>query len=159
MRKPKQTAWNGSKSAAENARVALPAMVAEYFAAGRKLQQGARSIQALHDFRLASKHLRYTLELFRPCYGPGLERCIEALRELQGHLGELNDCATTRQLIANHNARPSPQRERVERFLGDRSEQSMARFREAWQTRFDAPGRERWWINYLTRFAGRNKKS
>ncbi|MEI9973986.1 MAG: CHAD domain-containing protein [Ignavibacteriota bacterium] len=55
---------------------------------------GERSGTAeLHVIRLATKRVRYTLELFRPCYGPGLELRITSLQRLQQLLGEVNDCA------------------------------------------------------------------
>ena len=47
--------------------------------------------EELHGFRLETKRFRYTLELFRPLYGPNLDRYLKALRELQGALGKVSD--------------------------------------------------------------------
>lgn len=46
----------------------------------------------LHPLRLATKHLRYTLELFAPFYGRGAGAKLDLLRRLQTHLGDIADC-------------------------------------------------------------------
>jgi CHAD domain-containing protein len=59
-------------------------------------------LEKLHEFRLAAKHLRYTLEIFGPFSGEGWERKIERIREAQELLGAVNDCVTTSALIKEH---------------------------------------------------------
>jgi CHAD domain-containing protein len=45
----------------------------------------------LHQMRIATKHLRYSLELFRPLFGDQLEKTIDLTKEIQRLLGELHD--------------------------------------------------------------------
>lgn len=151
MGKKKQPGWNASKSAAENARLKLPLLVAAYFEAGRQLILREPSADELHRFRLEGKRLRYTLELFRPCYGPSLVRAINALREIQQHLGDCNDCAATMQLLADRFPNAVRQKRQITRFLQARAAESLAKFREQWREKFDAPGQERRWLRYLSR--------
>lgn len=144
--------WDERSGAAVNARRKLPVVATEYFARVRKLLEKDPSPRKLHRLRLATKRLRYTLELFRPCYGPGLETRTAELRQVQLLLGEMNDCATTAELLSKA-MKKSPQRARVEKFLDERSAQKAQEFRKQWSEVFDAPGRERWWTGYLARDA------
>lgn len=151
MSKPLRITWDGQSPPADNARQYLPQLVADYFARGRELLSRHPKPAELHALRLATKRLRYTLELFRSCYGPGLGLRIAALRELQQLLGEINDTAAAeRTLDAVLNGR-SPQRTRIESFLRRHGEAKAAEFRKQWREVFDAPGQERWWTSYLTR--------
>jgi CHAD domain-containing protein len=45
----------------------------------------------LHQLRIASKGLRYTLEFFADVLGPGAQSLIEQMKQLQDHLGNLQD--------------------------------------------------------------------
>ncbi len=146
MAKPIQPAWNASKSASENASLKLPKVGRAYFEAGRKLFEETPSAPALHGFRLDTKRFRYTLELFRPCYGPGLDRRLGLLRGVQDHLGEISDCAATAELLG-------PSQKRIAAFLERRRAAKTRALREYWQRTFDAAGQERWWLDYLARFA------
>jgi CHAD domain-containing protein len=49
------------------------------------------SVETLHDLRIASKRLRYTLENFREILGDDGEIVIRQVKELQNHLGDVND--------------------------------------------------------------------
>ncbi len=151
--KPVKIHWEGSKSVAENARDKLPELARGFFEAGRELAASDPSLQALHRFRLLTKRFRYTLELFRPCYGPGLDRRIEALKTLQQYLGEISDCATTRELLAGRDDLSKPERDRLTRQLKVLAAARIARFRRLWRKDFAPPERERWWTDYLRRFA------
>lgn len=147
--------WNQEAPPAQNAREKLPEMAAAYFDQGRKLLQENVPEEELHDFRLATKRFRYTLELFRPLYGPSLDARLASLRHVQTHLGELNDCATTRALVGVKLA--GRVRKPFLAFLEKAAQQHAAAFREYWRTTFDAPGQEQKWQEYLTRFAGRKR--
>lgn len=146
MAKPIDPTWNTSKSTSENASLNLPKVAQAYFEEGRKLFGETPDAPVLHRFRLQTKRFRYTLELFRPCYGPGLERRLALLRALQDHLGEINDCAATAELLG-------PSQTRIAAFLERRQAAKMRALREYWQGTFDADGQERWWVDYLARFA------
>ena len=145
-------AWNAKATAAANARRELPGLVSRYFAEVRGALAKQPSPAELHQLRLATKRLRYTLELFRPCYGPGLETRISTLRDLQQILGEINDAAATGRLLAN-SMPASAQRTRAVKLLENRAAEKAVQFHRHWQEVFDAAGRERWWTVYLERQA------
>src|SRR5690349_24931490 len=116
MNKRKHIRWDESSGAAHNARHQLPAVVAAYFASVRETVGRKTKDSKLHALRLLTKRLRYTLELFRPCYGPGLRARLEALRHLQQFLGELSDCATAAKVLAERETKNSARSE--ERRVG-----------------------------------------
>ena len=145
--------WKEEEGPAANARRALPPLVHEYFAVVRKVITAANtSPEKLHGLRLATKQLRYSLEMFRPCYGPGLETRLEELREVQSLLGDIADCtATQKRLSKSPHSRTALAP--VKQFLQKRSESKIADFRKHWTETFDAEGREGWWTAYLERNA------
>jgi len=49
-------------------------------------------IKALHNLRIAAKHLRYALELFQPCWDRELAVYAKKVSGLQSSLGKLHDC-------------------------------------------------------------------
>jgi CHAD domain-containing protein len=145
--------WNENADAVENARTRLPKLVADYFSLGRELLAGNPAPPELHALRLASKKLRYTLELFKSCYGPGLTARIDALKSLQQMLGEINDTVAAERTLGQVLVAKTPEARRVVRFLRERGEAKAREFRHHWTTVFDAPGQERWWVDYLARQA------
>jgi CHAD domain-containing protein len=151
MSKPLNITWDGQSQPSENARKHLPELVADYFARGRELLSSNPKPAELHALRLATKRLRYTLELFRPCYGPGLGIRIKALREMQQLLGEINDTVAAERTLEAVLIGKSPQRTRIQSFLHRQGEKKSAEFRKQWGEVFDAPGQERWWTSYLAR--------
>ena len=151
--------WSASRSVVENASQGLPELAQAFFAAGDKLSAGEAPPQALHQFRLLTKRFRYALELFSPCYGSGLDRRIEALRVLQQHLGDINDCATTRDLVLGRSDLPRSQRDMLVRRVEELSARRIAGFRQCWRGDFAPPRRQQWWTNYLRRYAGHRTRS
>ena len=145
------TKWDEAASAGEDARAHLPGVAGAYFLQGRKLMEGSPTPGELHAFRLKTKRLRYTLELFRPCYGSTLEQRLEALRDIQTLLGDINDCAAALGITAAWFPAKSAQLSKVQRFLNARSNRLTTEFRKHWREKFDAPGREDWWVGYLAR--------
>jgi CHAD domain-containing protein len=129
-----------TKTAGENARVMLAKLLEKYFKAGRKAAGGKQSPRKLHGFRLATKQFRYSLELFRPCYGPSLDRKLDALSELQRALGKLSDYESVRTVLAGDKAMAA----RLERA----SKKKLKEFREQWAA-FDADGQQTRWRRYL----------
>jgi hypothetical protein len=150
--KARQVEWNERAGPAANARRKLPLLTADFFARVRAALAARPSPEQLHGVRLAAKRMRYTLELFRPCYGPGLEARIESLRNMQQVLGEINDCAATRRLV-ERTMPVSPQRTRMERFLVSRLHKKTGELRHLWTEGLDAPGQELHWARYLARNA------
>jgi CHAD domain-containing protein len=153
MSKLHQPTWDERVGATANARRELPQLAASYFAQVRALLADDPSPAKLHRLRLLTKRLRYTLELFRPCYGPGLETRLAALRGVQQSLGEVNDSAAAGRLLSKAMSTASPQRTHVLRFLEERAAVKAQEFRRDWAEVFDAPGQERWWTTYLARHA------
>ena len=129
-----------TKSAAENARVLLPKLLDNYFKAGRKAAAGKPSPKKLHGFRLATKQFRYSLELFRPLYGAGLDRKLTALSELQGVLGKMSDYHSVRTLLAGDKALAAK--------LDRAAKKKLKEFLELWAA-FDSRGQLRRWRAYL----------
>lgn len=146
MPKVKAITWSATASASENAVVQLPGLAEKYFRDGRALFRKPPSPRALHQFRLQTKRFRYTLELFRPCYGPGLDQRLEKLREIQNHLGEINDCAATIEMLGRAH-------QRFAVFLKRRMAAKIGALHSDWQQSFDVAGQEAWWTNYLLHFA------
>jgi CHAD domain-containing protein len=153
MSKLHRVAWEERAGAAVNARRELPYLAASYFARVRALLADDPSAPKLHRLRLVTKRLRYTLELFRPCYGPGLDTRLAALRRIQQSLGEVNDSAAAGRLLSRSMSAASPQRARMLHFLEERAAAKAEEFRKDWSEVFDAPGQERWWTTYLARHA------
>jgi CHAD domain-containing protein len=150
--------WDVSRTVAENASEKLPELARGFFQAGRDLAAKEASFEALHHFRLLTKRFRYSLELFRPCYGPGLDHRIESLQTVQQDLGDINDCATTQELVLKRDDLGPAQRDWLVGNLKMLAAARIATFRGHWQEEFGQSTRERWWTNYLTRFAGPRRK-
>lgn len=150
----KRIEWDEAASATANSRARLPAMAQSYFDQGRKLLDPSTAPSAMHRFRLQTKAFRYTLELFRPCYGPALDRYLGGLREIQDCLGALNDCAATRDLIAEKLPEHDPERQKIDAVLVELGRRESAKFRRYWRTTFDTPGQEQRWLRYLSRRSG-----
>jgi CHAD domain-containing protein len=129
-----------SRSAAENARVVLPKLAHKYFEAGRKAIEGKRPPDELHGFRLKTKRFRYTVELFRPLYGPNLDRYLKALRELQGALGKVSDYQAIQRVLS----KDSEVQKQIEHALKGK----LRDLRHSWRA-FDSDGQLKRWRTYL----------
>jgi CHAD domain-containing protein len=154
MEKRYRLRWDDSATAGENARLKLPALLDSYFDDGRELIAGGASPDALHNFRLKTKRVRYALELFRGWYGPGLAQRLASMRKIQGYLGEVSDCGTALALAEGILPANSPVRRKVAAYLAERSNKQVAGFQRYWRQVFDKPGEQRRWRNYLARPAG-----
>jgi len=142
--------WDESKPAAECARQVLPKLATDFFSQGRDIVRSSPSAEELHQLRLSVKRFRYTLELFRPCYGNGLEQRLEALKRMQDHLGAMNDCETATSLVQSTLPETTGSEEFLQ-FLKKRGDEERTSFLGHWQETFDAPGQEEWWVEYLSR--------
>lgn len=127
-------------NAAETARTLLPKMARKYFEAGRKAVDQKRPPDELHAFRLETKRFRYTLELFKPLYGPGLDRYVSALRGLQGALGKVSDYQAIARVLGS---------DRQLKMQIDRAIKGKLKdLRRTWRA-FDSPGELKRWRSYL----------
>jgi CHAD domain-containing protein len=158
MAKRSVDSWDVKLTAAQNAKRRLPALVSDYFDAGRKLIEGRPAPQDLHHFRLATKRFRCILEFFRPCYGKSLESRIDNLRGVQNRLGEINDCVTTLALL-----KPPARYKKAATFLKHRAAERTDAFSQYWLQTFGPPEQESRWKRYFSSFAreetsSRNKR-
>ena len=137
--------------ARDDARLPAPALlVPKYFRQGRAATQPGIPPGELHAFRLATKRLRYTLELFKPLYGPALATRIEDLRKIQEILGNANDAVVSAARLRAR-ARRDPALEPATRTLERRVSRLQSEFRALWRRQMDAPGNEQRWVAYLRR--------
>ena len=132
--------WKPAQSAAGNAHALLPRMARKYFEAGRKAIEGDRPPEELHRFRLETKRFRYTLELFRPLYGAGMDRYLKSLRQLQGALGKVSDYAAIRSVLAHDRE--------LKKHIDGALKGKLKDLRRSWRA-FDSPGRLKRWRTYL----------
>lgn len=153
MNKNVSIQWAPEHAPVYNARRQLWPLVREWFAAGRQAIEPGRTPEEMHQFRLATKRLRYTLELFRGIYGPGLAQRIDLLREAQDLLGTANDYHVTA-LGLKSRAQHEPALQPVVDELERRAEDKREEFRRFWLRTFTAPVIEPRWINYFKRNAG-----
>ncbi len=92
-------------------------------------------VTTLHDLRIASKWLRYSLEFVQETLGDELTPLIEQVTDLQDHLGLLNDAdvasSMTRTFLVEHSGTlSSTENAAIGRFLVHR-EREMARLRRS----------------------------
>jgi CHAD domain-containing protein len=136
----------GSKeSPVENARRVLPAMIDDLFSSGSVAAQPESKPRQMHQFRLKTKRMRYTLELFETVYKAKTKRIMESLKSLQEMLGAINDCATTMEMIRLDRGASAA----VRRLSAKRETE----FREYWKAHFVPAQRMRW--TAVLRAAGR----
>jgi CHAD domain-containing protein len=142
--------WKDDKPLRENLQRRLPKIAAQYFRKGRKAMRRGTSWEDMHEFRLATKRLRYTLELFRTLYGPGLERRLDELKRVQTLLGEVNDCVLTDEMLEAISGTDA-----IRAKLALRAKNKTNKMRRYWEETFDAPGAEQSWTRYLAVYAAR----
>jgi len=119
----------------------LPALAADFFQTGGAAVTPGSSYQTLHRFRLRSKRFRYTLERFEPFYGREMGTGAKALKGLQDHLGAINDCVTTIDLLHDDPSAVAA----IQKLLSERTRA----FHIFWRTRF-TPQKRAWWQRWLS---------
>jgi CHAD domain-containing protein len=153
--------WDSALDAAANAKVVLPAMAADLFAAGREAAEPSSKVRRLHDFRLLTKRFRYTLEIFCPLYGPAMDDRLDRLRKLQQYLGKVSDCDATAKLLKAMagKGKKKGQLKMVLAYIRGEERIRAANFQRYWVEVFDAPGQEERWVRYLRDYAGRASRT
>jgi CHAD domain-containing protein/transposase len=132
----------------------LPALSYTHLAAVRAYGPilDSATIEQLHSLRIEFKKLRYTLEFFREVLGEEAKELIKEIKNLQDHLGDLNDadvaCSILRQFLDEWESRqvyrPISERENPEPVVAYLASKHAERyflttsFQNAWQ-RFDQP--------------------
>jgi CHAD domain-containing protein len=139
-----------ARPAAEVARLALPEMLDEFCRAGAKAAAPGAKPDRLHAFRLQAKRFRYSLEVFRPFYGPVCDQRITEVRDIQDYLGKRQDCAVTAARL-----KPlAPLDAAIEALLAKidaRANRLEGEFRAHWNERFAPPLRAAARRRYLAR--------
>lgn len=144
MKKNWRVEWNEATGAAENARTKLPVLAADYIAPGAAVATSESTPEQLHEFRLATKHFRYTLEAFRPVYGEALESRLKELREVQQDLGDINDYRVAKQRFAT-----SPGAAGFIEFLDARLAARHTEFLNFWCEHFGTAAQLKNWQQFL----------
>lgn len=81
----------------------LPPLLERYFAKGDRLVKRHASPEKLHRFRIRTKHLRYTLELYEEA-APWLQKPLREFKKLHDVLGFLHDQYTLQLLLEQRQA-------------------------------------------------------
>ena len=129
-----------TQSVAANAREVLPKMARKYFEAGRAVLSEKKAPDELHAFRLKTKRFRYTLELFRPVYGPQLDRYLNALRTVQSALGKVSDQQAIQRVLGGDRA--------LDAQINEALKKKVKGLRHEWRA-FDSDGTLKRWRAYL----------
>lgn len=137
--------WRKRKSVEANFSRVMPGVVRDFFVRGRQAAQADKP-EDLHQFRLAAKQFRYTIELLKPAYPSEVDDYIAQLKELQDHLGRVNDCLTTIALLPPD----LPAETRTFReFLTQQERAETEAFRQFWRG-FDRHTIEERWVSFLS---------
>ncbi len=128
--------WDWSAGVADNVRQTLPRLAGDFFRHGEATAAARGNYELLHPFRLRGKRFRYTLEVFAPCYGDGLNSKLRALRGLQDRMGAINDCMVVLTLPGMNRAAVVA----VRKLLAVRD----AAFRKYWARTFSRRNQESW---------------
>jgi len=145
----KLTAGHGVDGAFEQARRSLPRLVTEFFDAGDAASRPAADAETMHKFRIQTKKLRYTLELFERVLGYELVTRMEALRGIQQRLGDINDYVASGKVLAEYR---DSHAETVDRTLGRLARMTATEttsFRRYWKKSF-GPKQKEAWIKYVS---------
>ncbi len=141
--------WRLDELTPVNAALVLPALAESFLANGGKAARAQTSDAKLHAFRLNAKEFRYTLEAFRPLYGPAMDRHIANVRRVQTVLGDVNDCRATADLLARFDAVAAIEAEQLRRFLDERKAGLRAKFSESWTALYGGLRQRAALIRYL----------
>ncbi len=133
-----------------------PALIYERLASVRAYDPWLRDapIERLHMLRIEFKKLRYTLEYFREVLGKRAFDVIEDVKQLQDHLGDLNDAQVATQILTEFIASleqsqhdlPISERENIEEvvnYLAARHAERhhlLVTFPATWATHFQYRG-------------------
>jgi CHAD domain-containing protein len=110
----------------------LPRLSREFFAAGREAAKAGAGYRQMHQFRLLTKRLRYTVEIVGgEVVGSG-EAQLERLRGLQERLGAINDCVTTADIVDDIGPGAASRR-KIKAALNRLLERRAADFRVYWR--------------------------
>jgi len=128
------------------ARRELPRVAARFFRCGDRAAGTSTSAAELHQFRIAAKKLRYTIELFAASYGPAADRWLEQVAAIQSSLGRVNDCRTVRSLLQEIGGNKS-----LDAVLKKRQRRKTVEFQRLWAAEFGQATAVKNWMRALRR--------
>jgi CHAD domain-containing protein len=138
--------WEPQAVARGEAGRELPELLRHYFRRGDRAARPKTSEKRLHEFRLATKHTRYTLELFQPLYGAAIKPHLDGLKKIQQVLGQLNDCQATLELLGDFGAPCDPHwRQGIEL----RRDRKRGEFAQLWLDEFTDEAKRAGWLQVL----------
>lgn len=86
-------------------REAMPDLMAgclsDFYACKARIDAANTDVTSYHQLRIATKHVRYTLEYFREVLGSECKEAIGKLKALQDHLGTLQDAVVAGMRLDN----------------------------------------------------------
>jgi CHAD domain-containing protein len=138
-------------SVAKTARTLLPRMAEDFFELGARAARTKASPAELHQFRIATKKFRYSLELFTPLYGAASAPLLGNIKQAQGLLGDVNDCETVRAMIAQYKGGDG-----VMAWLRKRQRKGIAQFQQYWGEAFGPSMETRNWSDLLRHTAAKS---
>jgi CHAD domain-containing protein len=97
----------------------------------------------MHNFRIESKRMRYTLELFIEYFGPRYAELIDRVRHIQTLLGDVNDLVTATRLLKGHDDAVD-----VRKRFREGARKKFAKAHRYWKSEFGDEALERW-VRYL----------
>jgi CHAD domain-containing protein len=56
-------------------------------------------LEVFHELRITAKAMRYTLEFFSEVLGPDVKRLVDRIKDVQDHLGDLQDAVVTSDVL------------------------------------------------------------
>lgn len=141
--------YSGKQARLDRVRYAAPLLIYDRLAVVRTYESTLDeiSIEQLHRLRIDFKRLRYTIEFFREVLGREVKGVINDLKQMQDHLGDLNDADVACQFLGEFleawdERQPGlPAAEPVASYLAarlDERQRLLMTFNEAW-TRFNRP--------------------
>ena len=134
----------GCETVGDAARRELPRTAQLFFRRGDRAVAAGRTAEQLHQFRLAAKKFRYTFEIFAGLYRSVSRSLLGQLKALQQTLGKINDCASTRSLLARFEAHAD-----IQAALKSRERRKTAQFRHLWTAQFASSREVRQWPQIL----------
>jgi len=140
----KAAAAFGGDAIGKTAGQTLRRMARDFFEQGNEASQASTPLEGLHQFRIATKKFRYTLELFAPLYGPPLSDGLARIKRIQTLLGDINDCAIVRDLVSQYGG-GDPLKGRLKKRQRKKAEE----FYRRWEEEFGDAKKVRSWIVYL----------
>ena len=140
------------RRARENAARLVPKLARDFFQAGDASVEDDLKGEEVHRFRIRAKRFRYVLEYFRPCYGVALDAYLEGVKQLQAVLGDLNDCCSTRVMLAEllNPGDPPARHKKLFAALERREKDLLEQYQTYWREAMENDEYRQKFLRYLT---------